>query len=287
MKFVLFLSLFFSLTSFATETEFYLMGRKFILITPNLIPQHKPLKAPLVILLHGCKQTADLIMNGTRMKEAALRNNFFLLIPQQENFYNTDRCWNWFFPLNQSRHPGGELGQIITAAEVIKNNHAIDIEKIFAVGMSSGGAMAHNLLACYPDYFKGIAVHSGLAFKIAENATEANEVLTRTEQKSPEMLGKLAAECSESLGGPQKLKKLLVIHGVQDPRVNPVHASLMIKATDAMMKYLKQPKLESKLVMVPHLAHAWGGGVPLSPNFDEKAPSSTDEILIFFDLIKE
>lgn len=285
MKIVLFFILFLVQSlALADTTEFYLMGRKYILVKPNFIPQHKPLKAPLVVLLHGCKQNAELIMNGTKLKEAAEKYNFFLLMPQQENFYNIDRCWNWFYPINQSRHPGGEMGQIIATIEAIKSNYTIDAEQIFAVGMSSGGAMAHNFLACFPDYFKGVAVHSGLAYKIAENATDANEVLTRTEQRSPEMLGKLAAECSDTQAD-FKLEKLLVIHGLKDPRVNPIHAKLIINSTNVMMKKLNK-KINSKLILVPELAHAWGGGLPLSPNFDEKAPSSTDEILQFFNLIK-
>lgn len=268
---------------YADVSEFYLMGRKFILVRPNLIPQHKPLKAPLVVLLHGCKQDAELIMNGTRMRDAAEKNNFFLLIPQQEIFYNSDHCWNWFYPINQSRHPAGELGQIIATIEALKNNYAIDEQKIFAIGMSSGGAMAHNFLACYPDYFKGVAVHSGLAFKTAESVTEANEVLTRENQKSPEVLGKLAAECSDVAATDQKLEKLLVIHGLKDPRVNPIHGKLIIDTTNAMMKNFGR-KISTKLILVPDLAHAWGGGLPLTSNFDEKAPSSTYEILRFFSL---
>lgn len=287
MKFITtFFFLLISLQSSANVSEFFLMGRKYVLVTPN-----KALKAaaPLVVLLHGCKQDSELIMNGTRLKEAAEKNNFFLLIPQQEVFYNIERCWNWFYSINQTRHVAGEMGQIVSTIEAIKSGYAIDSNSLYVIGMSAGGAMAHNFLACYPDYFKGIAVHSGLAFKVAEDPTEANDVLTSTNLKSPTVLGKLAAECSEIPVKNHKLKRLIVIHGQKDPRVNPVHANLIMKATEVMMKNLSfgiPSKLISKLVMVPDLAHAWGGGVPLSPNFDEKAPSSTDAILNFFGLQK-
>lgn len=286
MKLVLLFSLLFSLFSFhahAEVSEFYLFGRKYLLARPDFIPGHKPFKMPLVVLLHGCKQDAEIIMKGTRLKEAAEKNNFFLLVPQQEIFHNSDHCWNWFYPINQSRHPMGEIGQVIAAVEALKASMAIDTERLFVIGMSAGGAMAHNMLACYPDYFKAVAVHSGLAYKVAENSTEANDVLTRESQKSPEVLGKLAFECSQGLATEAKLQKLLVIHGLKDMRVNPIHSNLIIDATKVMMKKLEKP-ISTKLIQVPELAHAWGGGLPISPNFDEKAPSSTDEILNFFEL---
>jgi hypothetical protein len=39
-----------------------------------------------------------------------------------------------------------------------------------------------------------------------------------------------------------------------------------------------------RLIMVKGMAHAWGGGKPISINFDPKAPSTNEFILNFFQL---
>lgn len=287
------------------------LGRNFVLVSPEIKPTAP---RPLLVLLHGCIQDPSLILEGTQLEVAALKNNFYILVPEQSKFSNIDRCWNWFMGFEQMRNPGTEMGQIISGVEMATVSYPIDKSKIYVAGISAGGAMAHNLTACYPDVFTGSAVHSGVTFKAAETIYEARPVLTAHDQKSPEYLGKRMLECSAYVQK-KKLKKVLIIHGDQDRSVSSFHADLITKSQAVWRDYLDdgsrndsargtvstqnikftngyevektdtqyQNFLERKLI-VKGLPHAWGGGKPVSVHFEPKAPSSTEFILDFFGL---
>lgn len=289
------------------------MGRNFVLVIPD-----KPSKGtkPLVVLLHGCKQNPNLILEGTQLEVEANKNEFFILAPEQPNYYNMDHCWNWFLDYQQKRMMGTEMGQIIAGIESVVKNHPVNADKIFVAGISAGGVMAHNLTACYPDVFAGSAIHSGLTYKVAESATEAQSVLTSYQQKSPEYLGKKMYECARDVKK-KKLSKVLIIHGREDSRVPSLHSELISKTQAVWRDYLddgkdnnsvrgvvksetvrfprsysveqtdtQYPGFQERMLMVKGLGHAWGGGKPVSVNFDPKAPSSNQFILNYFDLIK-
>src|SRR5258708_26895508 len=57
---------------------------------------------PLVVMLHGCTQTAQEFAAGAQMNMLADQYNFIVVYPQQENAYNQYLCWNWFEYTNQS-----------------------------------------------------------------------------------------------------------------------------------------------------------------------------------------
>ena len=296
---------------FGETVSFYNQGRLFKLIAPARNNQKKP----LLLLLHGCKQSAESILEGTGLEAEALKRNFFLLVPEQSAMMNNDHCWNWFYSHEQVRGSLNEMTSIISAIEVLGNSYAIDRSKIYAAGISAGGAMVHNLLACYPDYFSGVAIHSGLTFKTAENIFEAQTVLTSTDQKNPEYLGSKAYACGRISVKPRVLKKILVIHGLDDKRVPSLHADLMSSTQevltdlldDQIINHSDSPQVyeqttnfangykafitdknyksfSERKILIKGLQHAWGGGKPISVNFDPAAPSSNAFIFNYFNL---
>jgi poly(hydroxyalkanoate) depolymerase family esterase len=289
------------------------MGRNFVVVIPDQLSKGPK---PLLVLLHGCKQSPSLILEGTQLEVEANKNGFIILAPEQPNYYNMDHCWNWFLDFQQQRHITTEMGQIISGIDAVSKIHPVDVDKIFVTGISAGGVMAHNLTACYPDVFSGSAIHSGLSFKVAESVNEAQTVLTSYEQKSPEYLGKKMYECSRE-AKKKKLSKVLIIHGREDSRVPSLHSELISKSQAVWRDYLddgkdnnsvrgvvksetislpgtysveqtdiKYPGFHERMLMIKGLGHAWGGGKPVSVNFDPKAPSSNQFILDYFELIK-
>jgi poly(hydroxyalkanoate) depolymerase family esterase len=298
-------------SAFSEPVSFYNQGRLFKLIAPARNAQKKP----LLILLHGCKQNADSILEGTGLKDEALKRDFFLLVPEQSSMMNSDHCWNWFYSYEQARGSLNEMTSIISAIEVLGKSYSIDRSKIYAAGISAGGAMAHNLLACYPDYFSGVAIHSGLTFKTAENIFEAQTVLTAMTQKNPEYLGSKAYDCGRISGKPRMLKKILMIHGLDDKRVPSLHTDLMSSTQEVLSDLLDDETINhsdspqiyeqtsnyangykafitdknyksfsERKILIKGLKHAWGGGKPISVNFDPAAPSSNAFIFNYFNL---
>lgn len=301
----------FTVPAWAVKTRFVHMGRNFTLVKPK-----SSSKLPLVVLLHGCKQTPDLILNGTYFEELAEKKKFIVLAPEQPSFANGDNCWNWFLHYQQIRNSVNEMGQIVSAIQILATQNLIDQNKVFVTGISAGGAFAHNLAVCYPDVFAGSAIHSGLAYKTAETLSEAQTVLTTTEQKSPDLLGKKMSLCARN-GTKHKLNRMLVIHGESDRVVPTLHAELITSAEAVWRDYLddgrrndsvrgnshswsdsyqsgyvittidtQYPSFLERRMMVKGLQHAWGGGKPLTVHFDPDAPSSSEIILNFFGLNK-
>lgn len=298
-------------TALASRVNFTLRGRAYQFVIPNEVSENRP----LLVLLHGCKQNSDIILEGTNLENEALKRDFYLLVPEQSPLSNPDNCWNWFYSHMQTRNLFNEMGEIISALELVIKNHQIDRSKIFVAGLSAGAAFAENLSACYPDYFSGAAIHSGLAFKIAENRFEAESVLTSSTQKHPYYLGEKAYKCFHGKQVERKLRKSLLIHGLDDQRVLPLHVQLISNAHEVMVDLIDdnlmnrsnlpevseditnfpngyQVTLSQKryknyteqIILIKGLGHAWGGGRPISSNFNPDAPSSNKFILDFFNL---
>ena len=133
--------------------------RHFKLFTPAGLPDDQP--APLLVMLHGCKQNPDDFAAGTRMNELAQEQGFRVLYPAQAPRSNAHRCWNWFQPGDQKRG-GGEPALLAAITRHVMQSHAVHAERVYVAGLSAGGAMATILANEYPDLFAAVGVHSGL-----------------------------------------------------------------------------------------------------------------------------
>jgi len=142
---------------------------------------------PLVVMLHGCTQTAQEFAAGTQMNMLADQYNFIVVYPQQENAYNQYLCWNWFDSTNQSRG-NAEPAIIARIVQVIAQDSSqwtIDRRRIYVAGLSAGAAMSVIMGATYPDIFAAIGVHSGLEYQAA---TARNKVLKVSRRGGPDPL---------------------------------------------------------------------------------------------------
>ena len=69
----------------------------------------------LVVVLHGCTQTAVAYDRGSGWSQLAERHGFALLFPQQRRANNSNLCFNWFVPSDARRGRGeaSSLAQMI------------------------------------------------------------------------------------------------------------------------------------------------------------------------------
>ncbi len=129
--------------------------------------------APLVCMLHGCTQDPATFAAATLMNDAAERHGFVVVYPGQSRGSNPQGCWNWFLPEHQ-RRGAGEPAQIAGIVRDLIETEArctIDPGRVFVAGLSSGGAMAAILAACYSDLFAAVAVHSGLPVPLGDQSS--------------------------------------------------------------------------------------------------------------------
>lgn len=60
----------------------------------------------LIVMLHGCNQTALDFARGTRMTAAAETAGFVTVWPEQARAHNSSECWNWFRGGDQAADSG-------------------------------------------------------------------------------------------------------------------------------------------------------------------------------------
>ena len=179
----------------------------------------------LVVVLHGCGQTAAAYDLGAGWSTLAKHYGFALLLPEQQSFNNANGCFNWFNPEDTARDSGEacSIRQMIARAV---EDIGIDRERIFVTGLSAGGAMTSVMLATYPEIFAGGAVIAGLPFGVASNVREALSGMFQSPARPASELGDLVRNASNHKG---PWPKLSVWHGSADRTVNPANANEIVK----------------------------------------------------------
>jgi poly(hydroxyalkanoate) depolymerase family esterase len=136
------------------------------------IPKGLMPRAPLVVVLHGCTQTASAYDHGSGWSRLADDYGFAVLFPQQTRSNNANTCFNWFVP-GDIRRDQGEAFSIRQMIETVTSRYDIDRSRIFVTGLSAGGAMANVMLATHPELFAGGAIIAGLPYGTATTVPEA------------------------------------------------------------------------------------------------------------------
>jgi poly(hydroxyalkanoate) depolymerase family esterase len=194
--------------------------RMFAYVPENLQPM-----PGLVVVLHGCGQTAAGYDLGAGWSTLAKHFGFALLMPEQQHSNNGQGCFNWFNPEDTTRD-SGEACSISQMIAQMVDEHEIDPHRIYVTGLSAGGAMTTVMLATYPETFAAGAVIAGLPFGVATNVREALNGMFQTPAHPADELGDLVRSASGHTG---PWPRLSVWHGSADRTVNPANADEILK----------------------------------------------------------
>lgn len=180
--------------------------------------------AALVVVLHGCTQTAAGYDYGSGWSRLATEEGFAVLFPEQQRVNNPNLCFNWFVPEDIARDRG-EVLSIRQMIEAMVTKHGLDRQRIFVTGLSAGGAMAAAMLATYPEVFAGGAIMAGLAYGCASTIPEAFDRMRGHGGPSSSDLQRHLARASLHQG---PWPKISVWQGSADNTVAPSNAEAII-----------------------------------------------------------
>jgi poly(hydroxyalkanoate) depolymerase family esterase len=179
----------------------------------------------LVVVLHGCTQSAASYDYGAGWSTLADRYGFALLVPEQQRSNNPNGCFNWFLPEDTQRGRG-EAASIRQMVETMVREKGIDPRRVFITGLSAGGAMTSVMLACYPEVFAGGAIVAGLPYGAASNVQQAFESMLQCPSRPAREWGTLVRGAAPHDG---PWPRVSVWHGSADKTVIPSNAREILK----------------------------------------------------------
>lgn len=257
--------------------------------------------APLLVMLHGCTQSAADVAAGTRLNAVAEERGFLVVYPEQPSSAHPQRCWNWYDAAHQGRDRG-EPAVIAALTRRIADEHRVDHSRMYVAGISAGAIMAVTVALTYPDLYAAAASHSGTLFGAA---TDVAGALSLMRGESPDLP---AAEkrAYDAMGSRARLIPLMIIHGDSDLVVRPVNAQHLAAQWTALASQMRV-RLESgnserreengrwisrrthvrngspvlRTLLVEGLGHAWSGGSTEGTYTDPRGPDVTREMVDF------
>jgi len=215
--------------------------------------------APLVVVLHGCTQTAAGYDHGAGWSRLADRHGFALLFPEQTRANNPNLCFNWFTPGDTARGTGEPLSIRNMVARMVAD-HAIDPARIFVTGLSAGGAMTAVMLATYPDVFAGGAAIAGLPYG---SATTMPEAFDRMRGHGGPSRVQLADRARAAAGHGGRWPTLSIWQGTADTTVAESNADAIAGQWRDLHRLPDRPDLEERIGS--HLHRRWhdAAGLPV------------------------
>jgi len=187
------------------------------------VPAGLPPGAPLVVVLHGCTQTASAIETAGWNALADARG-FAVLYPQQRSSNQPLSCFTWYSTSDITRD-GGEAASIVAMVDHEIASHAVDRDRVYVTGLSAGGAFTAVLLAAYPDRFRAGSVMSGIPYHCATDVQSATACEQGTD-KTPAQWGDLVRAADPSFTGPWP--HIQIWQGTSDTTVAPGNAHELV-----------------------------------------------------------
>lgn len=263
-------------------------------------------RLPLVVMLHGCAQTARQFAQSTRMNQVADKKGFAVLYPEQTASSNAGRCWRWY--KKEVREGDAEVKSVVAIIQKVVEQYAMDRSRIYVAGISAGAAMAQILALNHPHLIAAVGMHSGAVFGAANTPMEGYTVMQNG-----------AADCMRQTIREAAARQVympampaFLIHGQEDSIVRPVNLAhlaeqfrelhhlagyprdnMLVKITEKLAsersgrsckiyEYFSGKKKLLQICEVSELGHAWSGGDDAVNFSDSRGPDASRMMWDFF-----
>jgi poly(hydroxyalkanoate) depolymerase family esterase len=260
---------------------------------------------PLIVALHGCTESADDFRQLTRFDELADAKNAIVVFPDKSSYADSTSCWNWYKTSHMQRG-SGEPALIAGVTAEVRDAYTIDPHRIYAAGLSAGGAMASVMSATYPDVFAAAGIGSGCEYAAGASCAGYRGI-------DPESAGKQAFQ---AMGSQKRVVPAIIFQGDADKTVPEINAEQLVQqwqATDdwaddgARNASIPAAPMDSKngtaaggraysvkrysdghdneliqFWVVHGMPHAWSGGCGCAAYADPAGPDESKEMYDFF-----
>ena len=192
------------------------------------VPAGLPAGRPLVVVLHGCTQTAA-AMESAGWNKLADQYQFAVLYPEQATANNPVRCFNWAGeygdPANLTRGQG-ENQSIISMIDYMHTTHGTDTAAVFLMGFSAGGAFVPVMLATWPDRFAAAAIMEGIPYRCATSVNGAYSCQSPGVDKTAAQWGDLVRAAHAFSGARPRVQ---IWQGTSDTTVVPKNQTELVE----------------------------------------------------------
>ncbi|MDP2165970.1 MAG: PHB depolymerase family esterase [Hydrogenophaga sp.] len=253
---------------------------------------------PLVVMLHGCTQSADDFAAGTQMNRLADEHGFLVVYPEQASGANASRCWNWFRAEDQVRG-AGEPALLAGLVQAVVAEHPVDPARVYVAGLSAGAAMALVLGETYPELFAAVGAHSGLPYAAAHDIPSA---LAAMKGRGVMGRGHLPGTPDDPRRHAMQPVPVIVFHGDRDHTVQHSNGEHIVqqaaRAHAAGLSARTEEGQGRRYTRTRHTnaqgqclveswtlhgaGHAWSGGDATGSYTDRNGPDASAEMLRFF-----
>ncbi|HWX10730.1 MAG TPA: PHB depolymerase family esterase [Trinickia sp.] len=263
-------------------------------------PLRSTLQMPLVVMLHGCKQTIDELAAGTRMNLLADACGFAVVYPEQSKHAHAHRCWHWYDDRDSAGR--GEARAVVSLVDALVDVHGFDAQRVYVAGVSAGAGLASLLAMHFPERFAAVGLHSAPAFGEAHSGMTAMDVMRRGARRDPIALVDAAVDAASHPGMPA-----FILHGEADQVVAPQNAEQLaleflrvnglvdasggwqsgtVKETQqagtSIRDYSAGGRRVVRVCRVAGLGHAWAGGDDAIPFHSHEGPDASALMWEFF-----
>lgn len=173
---------------------------------------------PLVVMLHGCQQTAADFAVGSRMNALAERKGFAVLYPQQSSAADAHRCWHWYKRATQNGE--GDIGVIAAMISQVQQKHGLDVSRTYVAGLSAGAALAAIVALRHPELIAAVGMHSAPVFGTTHSPFSAYRAMQHGSGSSYGEAARSFANAQPEFPG----MPAILIHGNHDSVVRRVNA---------------------------------------------------------------
>ena len=197
---------------------------------------------PLVVMLHGCKQTATDFAESTRMNQLAERKGFAVLYPQQSAAGDANRCWHWYRRATQQGH--GDVSLIAEMIKQLRARHRLDTTRTYVAGLSAGAGLATILALRHPQLIAAAGLHSAPVYGTSDSPMSGFQAMQQgASVHHREAVSEFTKSELHFPGMP-----VMLIQGKSDSvvrRVNVDHLSAQFSAVNAPWITSAQPVVKS------------------------------------------